>query len=142
MGGHCIHYALADSPLGKKESIYDTAKVVSRYADVVTARAFNAIHTCISKCVYVYVCSIYHTAKVVSRYADVVTARAFTCQDMAAEIASVIEGKVTGGFALHPRCNLRRHALIPANFDVLFWNFWCCPGTPHAFMAFMAFMAF
>jgi len=38
LGGHCIHYALADSPLGKKESIYDTAKVVSRYADVVTAR--------------------------------------------------------------------------------------------------------
>jgi len=38
LGGHCIYYALADSPLGKKESIFDTAKVVSRYVDVVTAR--------------------------------------------------------------------------------------------------------
>ena len=38
LGGHCIYYALADSPLGKKESIFDTAKVVSRYVDVLTAR--------------------------------------------------------------------------------------------------------
>jgi len=38
LGGHAIHYSLADSPLGKKETIQDTGKVVSRYADAVTMR--------------------------------------------------------------------------------------------------------
>ncbi|KAJ4462199.1 ornithine transcarbamylase [Paratrimastix pyriformis] len=38
MGGHAIFYSVADSPLGKKESIEDTAKVLSRFVDVVMAR--------------------------------------------------------------------------------------------------------
>ncbi|KAK2960406.1 ornithine transcarbamylase [Blattamonas nauphoetae] len=38
MGGHAIFYSVADSPLGKKESIEDTAKVLSRFVNVVMAR--------------------------------------------------------------------------------------------------------
>lgn len=41
LGGHAIHYNIADSPLGKKESIQDTARVLSRYVDAVTARVFT-----------------------------------------------------------------------------------------------------
>jgi ornithine carbamoyltransferase len=39
LGGHTIYYALdASAPLGKKETIEDTAKVISRMVDVCTAR--------------------------------------------------------------------------------------------------------
>jgi len=38
MGGHAIFYSIADSPLGKKESLSDTGKVLSRYADFIMAR--------------------------------------------------------------------------------------------------------
>eukprot|EP00002_Diphylleia_rotans_P034813 TRINITY_DN7509_c0_g6_i1.p1 TRINITY_DN7509_c0_g6~~TRINITY_DN7509_c0_g6_i1.p1 ORF type:complete len:317 (+),score=88.51 TRINITY_DN7509_c0_g6_i1:59-1009(+) len=38
MGGHAIFYSTADSPLGKKETVADTAKVVSRYCEFVMAR--------------------------------------------------------------------------------------------------------
>lgn len=38
MGGHGVFYSVADSPLGKKESIEDTAQVMSRYADLIMAR--------------------------------------------------------------------------------------------------------
>jgi ornithine carbamoyltransferase len=38
MGGHAIFYSLADSPLGVKESIEDTAMVLSRICDGITAR--------------------------------------------------------------------------------------------------------
>lgn len=38
MGGHAIYYAMGDSPLGKKETVQDTAKVVSRMVDVMIAR--------------------------------------------------------------------------------------------------------
>jgi len=38
LGGHAIFYSTADSPLGKKENIHDTAKCVSRYVNVVMAR--------------------------------------------------------------------------------------------------------
>lgn len=41
LGGHAIHYNIADSPLGKKESIQDTARVLSRYVDAVSARVFT-----------------------------------------------------------------------------------------------------
>lgn len=41
MGGHAIFYNIADSPLGKKESIEDTAKVLSRYVDVIMARVMK-----------------------------------------------------------------------------------------------------
>ena len=41
MGGHAIYYAMEHGPLGKKESIADTAKVVSRYCDIVMARVFD-----------------------------------------------------------------------------------------------------
>lgn len=41
MGGHAIYYNIATSPLGKKETIEDTAKVVSRYVDIVMARLFS-----------------------------------------------------------------------------------------------------
>ncbi|GAB5362743.1 hypothetical protein AAMO2058_000824400 [Amorphochlora amoebiformis] len=38
MGGHAIFYSIADSPLGKKESLSDTGKVLSRYANLIMAR--------------------------------------------------------------------------------------------------------
>jgi ornithine carbamoyltransferase len=38
MGGHAIFYSIADSPLGKKETIGDTVQVLNRYVDVVMAR--------------------------------------------------------------------------------------------------------
>ncbi|MBI4159135.1 ornithine carbamoyltransferase [Candidatus Woesearchaeota archaeon] len=42
LGGHTIYYDLAGSPLGKgKESLEDTAKVVSRYVDVIMARLYS-----------------------------------------------------------------------------------------------------
>eukprot|EP01028_Stygiella_incarcerata_P013533 TRINITY_DN82745_c0_g1_i1.p1 TRINITY_DN82745_c0_g1~~TRINITY_DN82745_c0_g1_i1.p1 ORF type:complete len:320 (+),score=85.33 TRINITY_DN82745_c0_g1_i1:92-1051(+) len=41
MGGHAIFYSIADSPLGKKESISDLGKVVSRYCEVIMARVMK-----------------------------------------------------------------------------------------------------
>jgi len=41
MGGHAIFYSISDSPLGKKETIEDTAKVLSRYVDVIMARVIK-----------------------------------------------------------------------------------------------------
>nr|AMQ24250.1 ornithine transcarbamylase 2 [Euglena gracilis] len=38
MGGHAIYYNISDSPLGKKETVSDTAKVVSRMVDAMIAR--------------------------------------------------------------------------------------------------------
>lgn len=38
MGGHAIYYNIGESTLGKKETIPDFAKVVSRYADFIMAR--------------------------------------------------------------------------------------------------------
>lgn len=38
LGGHAIYYDVATSPLGKKETVEDTGKVVSRYVDIVMAR--------------------------------------------------------------------------------------------------------
>ena len=44
LGGHAIHLDAKDSPLGKKESIADTAKVSSRYCDIIMARLFRQEH--------------------------------------------------------------------------------------------------
>ena len=41
LGGHAIFYSIKDSPLGKKESITDTAKVISRMCDIMMARLFK-----------------------------------------------------------------------------------------------------
>jgi len=42
MGGHAINYDVSTSPLGAgKESLPDTIKVVSRYADLIVARLFK-----------------------------------------------------------------------------------------------------
>jgi len=42
MGGNAIYYDMSTSPLGKgKESIYDTVKTLSRYANLVMARLFE-----------------------------------------------------------------------------------------------------
>ncbi len=41
LGGHPIFYNLGDSTLGKKESIKDFSKVISRYVDVVMARLYE-----------------------------------------------------------------------------------------------------
>jgi ornithine carbamoyltransferase len=41
LGGHGIYYDIATSPMGKKESIADTAKTSSRYVDLVMARLFE-----------------------------------------------------------------------------------------------------
>jgi len=41
MGGHAIFYSIKDSPLGKKESIEDTAKTASRYVNIIMARLFK-----------------------------------------------------------------------------------------------------
>ena len=38
LGGHAIMYNIADSPLGKKETIADTAHVLERMVDIVMAR--------------------------------------------------------------------------------------------------------
>lgn len=41
LGGHAIFYDLSHSVLGKKESIKDFARVVSRYVDVIMARLYK-----------------------------------------------------------------------------------------------------
>ncbi len=41
MGGHAIYYDIASSPMGKKESVADTAKTASRYVDIIMARMFS-----------------------------------------------------------------------------------------------------
>lgn len=41
LGGHGIFYSIKDSPLGKKETIEDTAKCASRYVDIIGARLFK-----------------------------------------------------------------------------------------------------
>jgi ornithine carbamoyltransferase len=41
LGGHGIFYSIKDSPLGKKETIEDTAKCASRYVDIIGARVFS-----------------------------------------------------------------------------------------------------
>jgi ornithine carbamoyltransferase len=41
LGGHAIFYDLSHSVLGKKESIKDFSKVVSRYVDIVMARLYK-----------------------------------------------------------------------------------------------------
>ena len=44
MGGHAIYYNISTSPLGKKESIEDFARVVSRMCDAIMARLFKHEH--------------------------------------------------------------------------------------------------
>jgi len=41
LGGHAIFYSIKDSPLGKKENISDTAKVASRFVNIIAARVFE-----------------------------------------------------------------------------------------------------
>src|SRR3989344_6071008 len=42
LGGHTIFYDLSNSPLGKgKESLEETARVISRYIDIVMARVYS-----------------------------------------------------------------------------------------------------
>jgi ornithine carbamoyltransferase len=41
LGGHAIFYSIKDSPLGKKESVTDTAKTASRFVDIIAARVFS-----------------------------------------------------------------------------------------------------
>ncbi len=41
LGGHAIFYDISDSPLGKKESIKDASKVISRFCDAIMARLFD-----------------------------------------------------------------------------------------------------
>ncbi len=41
LGGHAIFYSIKDSPLGKKENISDTAKVVSRFVNIIAARVYK-----------------------------------------------------------------------------------------------------
>jgi ornithine carbamoyltransferase len=41
LGGHAIYYNVATSPMGKKESIADTASTASRYVDIIMARLFS-----------------------------------------------------------------------------------------------------
>lgn len=45
LGGHAIYYDVATSPLGKKETIEDTAKTASRYVDIIMAR-LNKFEDC------------------------------------------------------------------------------------------------
>ncbi len=44
MGGHAIYYNISTSPLGKKESIEDFARVVSRMCDIIMARLYKHEH--------------------------------------------------------------------------------------------------
>lgn len=41
LGGHAIFYSIKDSPLGKKENLSDTAKVASRFVNIIAARVFK-----------------------------------------------------------------------------------------------------
>lgn len=41
LGGHAIFYSIKDSPLGQKENISDTAKVISRFVNIIAARVFK-----------------------------------------------------------------------------------------------------
>ncbi len=41
LGGHAIYYNLMTSPMGKKESVSDTAKTASRYVDIIIARLYS-----------------------------------------------------------------------------------------------------
>lgn len=41
LGGHAIFYSIKDSPLGKKESMSDTAQTAARYVDIIMARTFE-----------------------------------------------------------------------------------------------------
>lgn len=41
LGGHAIFYSIKDSPLGKKETMSDTAQTASRYVDIIMARTFE-----------------------------------------------------------------------------------------------------
>jgi ornithine carbamoyltransferase len=41
LGGHAIYLEAKDAPLGKKETIEDTAKASSRYVDIMMARLFS-----------------------------------------------------------------------------------------------------
>ncbi len=44
LGGQAVHYPVADSPLGKKETYADAAQVLSRYIDLMMARLFRHAH--------------------------------------------------------------------------------------------------
>ncbi len=44
LGGHAIYFNIMTSPMGQKESISDTAKTASRYADIIIARLFSHEH--------------------------------------------------------------------------------------------------
>jgi len=41
LGGHAIYYDLSTSPMGRKESVADTARTASRYVDLIMARLFS-----------------------------------------------------------------------------------------------------
>jgi ornithine carbamoyltransferase len=41
LGGHAIYYNISTSPLGKKESIEDFARVITRMCDAIMARTFS-----------------------------------------------------------------------------------------------------
>ena len=41
LGGHAIFYSIKDSPLGVKENISDTAKVASRFVNLIAARVYK-----------------------------------------------------------------------------------------------------
>ena len=41
LGGHAMFYSFKDSPLGKKETIEDTARCATRYVDIVMIRAYS-----------------------------------------------------------------------------------------------------
>jgi len=41
LGGHAIYYNISTSPMGKKETIADTAKTASKYVDIFMARLFK-----------------------------------------------------------------------------------------------------
>ena len=43
MGGHSIFYDLSNSPMGKKESISDTAKAASRFVNIIMASSSKKI---------------------------------------------------------------------------------------------------
>ena len=43
LGGHGIFYSIKDSPLGRKETIEDTAKCAARYVDIIGARVLAVL---------------------------------------------------------------------------------------------------
>jgi len=82
MGGHCLYLSPEEVGLGKRESVPDVARVLSRYANAIAARTFS-----------------HQTLATLARYADIPVINALSdlehpCQALA-DILTIYESKET-----------------------------------------------